>query len=190
MHWTLGRTVEVLSSIGCLSLWKLDSVLRGEAGGLCPEVMILYNGWGEFRVISWYTFIRKGQISAEFLESNAIEDKLLVADEFLHCKPYFAVFNIQPDLRLSQIQISQVASMTLRMNGGSRRTASMTKGTIPKIGNHPNQGRITRLTMNRLFCDFYLHKWKILCYTKSWHCAIPFVLQVPVRKKLILRKAA
>jgi len=118
------------------------------------------------------------------------EAEMLNPDTVAIIAPNFTVFNFKPDLGTSHAEVTDMPVMSLRMHSSCRTIAVMADWAIAKIGAQFYQSRIGLIAMNILFDNFHSHKGQIPCYTKIGHCATPFMLQVPVRKKLIARKTA
>jgi len=116
--------------------------------------------------------------------------ELFNSDSVAVIAPDFAVINMKPDLAFGYVQIPNHAKMPIRMHSAGLLAALMADRAVPSVRGQLYKGRTGIFMVNRLFCNFYSHKREILCYTKTGHCATPFMLQVLMGKKLISRKAA
>jgi hypothetical protein len=130
-----------------------------------------------------------GQSVSDSLTTIA-ETQMLYSDPSTGLTPDFTIFDLKPNFGIGHVQVANNSVMLLRMNGGCPALTVMADWPIPQVGAQFNQSRACVLVMDILSGNFYSHKRKIFCNTKFGHCATPFVLQVPLRKELIVRKAA
>jgi hypothetical protein len=104
--------------------------------------------------------------------------------------PYLTVIDLQKNLDVCDIEVSNQPDMIFGMHRFSDASALMAKRIISHIRPNKDTCRGCVFMMNVLFKNFHSGKRKILCYTKSGHCATPFFTQVPLDKELTYRKAA
>jgi hypothetical protein len=104
--------------------------------------------------------------------------------------PYFSVIDLQKNLGVCHIQVTNEPDMVFGMNRSSFAAALMAKRLISHIRFDINKRRRGVLMMNVLFDNLHSCKREIPCYTNSGHCATPFFTQVLFDRKLTYRKAA
>jgi hypothetical protein len=118
------------------------------------------------------------------------ESQLFNADAAAFVAPYLTVIDLQKDLGVCDIEVPNQPDMIFGMHRFSDTSALMTERIVSHIRLDKDAGRGCVFVMNVLFSNFHSGKGKILCYTKSGHCATPFFTQVPFDKELTYRKAA